>query len=184
MIKLSVGCGDKDFGPGWEHIDASHYPHVKSYDITRLPYEDNTVDVIYASHVLEYFNLDEAVAVLKEWRRVLKSGGQLHLSVPDFKTMAELYLKEAVPLARLVGPLYGKMTSGNETVYHKQVYDWARLSDLLQICGFNRIEPWQTNAVDFKEIFDNFTGEPEVRDASQATINGRFISLNIKCKKP
>ena len=37
-------------------------------------FEDNSIEEIYASHVLEYFDKYEVVNVLKEWNRVLKPG--------------------------------------------------------------------------------------------------------------
>ena len=55
MIKLNLGCGWRDFGPEWVHIDAGNYAHLNSKDIINLPYADNSVDLIYASHVFGYF---------------------------------------------------------------------------------------------------------------------------------
>ena len=37
--------------------------------------DDNSVDLIYASHVIEYFDPIEVVEVLKDWKRVLKTDG-------------------------------------------------------------------------------------------------------------
>ena len=59
MIKINMGCGWRDFGKDWIHIDGGDYSHLDSKDIFNLPYEDNSVDLIYASHVIEYFNREE-----------------------------------------------------------------------------------------------------------------------------
>ena len=56
MIRLHLGCGWRNFGDDWVHIDGGDYEHLNHNDITKLPYEDETVDLIYASHVLEYFD--------------------------------------------------------------------------------------------------------------------------------
>ena len=43
------------------HIDGGDYPHLDSNDIINLPYENNSVDLIYASHVIEYFDREEVI---------------------------------------------------------------------------------------------------------------------------
>ena len=55
MKKINLGCGWRNFGKDWIHIDGGDYPHLDSKDIFNLPYEDNSIDLIYASHVIEYF---------------------------------------------------------------------------------------------------------------------------------
>jgi len=47
----------------------------------RLPFEDNSQEVIIARHIIEHC-LD-VINTLKEWKRVLKPGGMLILAVPD-----------------------------------------------------------------------------------------------------
>ncbi len=49
----------------------------------RLPFEDDSINYIYSEHVLMYFFLDEAVALLRECRRVLAPGGVVRTVVPD-----------------------------------------------------------------------------------------------------
>jgi predicted SAM-dependent methyltransferase len=91
-MKLHLGCGWRDFGDDWVHIDGGDYDHLEHNDITKLPYEDESVDLIYASHVLEYFDRQEVIPVLQEWVRVLKKGGILRIAVPDFESMAIMYV--------------------------------------------------------------------------------------------
>jgi len=96
--KLNLGCGWRNFGSDWVHIDGGKYPHVKDYDITKLNYGNDSIDVIYASHVFEYFDRNEGMEVLREWYRVLKKGGVLRIAVPDFEAMSSLYTKRIFPL--------------------------------------------------------------------------------------
>ena len=59
--------------------------------INALPFDDNSVQVLYASHVLEHvsYNYDlhnerpVLFETLKEWKRVLKPNGILYVAVPD-----------------------------------------------------------------------------------------------------
>ena len=55
-MKINMGCGWRNFGDDWIHIDGGDYNHLDYYDITKLEFKNNTADLIYASHVLEYFN--------------------------------------------------------------------------------------------------------------------------------
>jgi len=175
-LKLHLGCGKRHFA-GWDSVDKADFQHIKSNNITELPYETNSADVIYASHVLEYFDREEVVSVLNEWRRVLKEDGTLYLSVPDFGTMSRLYQEARIPLHKFVGPLYGKMTAGGDMIYHKTVYDYSSLGELLRFVGFKSIEPWTR-----KELSD-LMKDKSWDDHSQAKVNGELISLNISCKK-
>jgi SAM-dependent methyltransferase len=64
------------------------------HDLTkRLPFEDNTVSVIYGAHVLEHLYLADAQRLLGECKRVLRPGGVIRLVVPDLRSMVTNYLK-------------------------------------------------------------------------------------------
>ena len=53
-------------------------------DLTRpLPFDDESVDNIYASHVVEHFSRDEWESIRKDWVRVLKPGGAIEIRCPD-----------------------------------------------------------------------------------------------------
>jgi predicted SAM-dependent methyltransferase len=65
MVKLNLGCGWRNFGEDWDHIDGGDYAHVKSHNVTKLPYVDDSVDLIYNSHIFEYFDREEGLKVLR-----------------------------------------------------------------------------------------------------------------------
>ena len=90
-MKLHLGCGKRDF-EGWINVDLADFPHVhykSSVDDLKM-FKDNTADLIYSSHTLEYFDKLEVVTVLKEWHRVLKDGATLRVAVPNFNALAKL----------------------------------------------------------------------------------------------
>lgn len=179
MIKLHLGCGWRYFGSDWIHIDGGDYPHSSSGDITALPYQDNTVDLIYASHVLEYFDRQEAVEVLTEWHRVLKPGGILRLAVPNFRAMARLYVEENYPIESFLGPLYGRMKMDGEYIYHKTAYDRESLNALLIKLGFEFATEYDWRATEHAHIDDHSQAYLPHMDKE----NGTLISLNIEAKK-
>lgn len=60
----------------------------------RLPFRDNSFDACYSSHVVEHVFRDEALALLKEMRRVLKPGGVCRTLVPDLRSIVEEYMQQ------------------------------------------------------------------------------------------
>ena len=182
--KLHIGCGKRNFGTGWYHIDRGEYPHVNWRDAAPLPQYKETVDLIYSSHMLEYFSLEAArEVILPEWYRVLKYGGILRLAVPDFEAMARLYTERKFGLESFIGPLFGRMQIDEDPdgvwSYHKVVYDFEMLSSLLVSCGFRNVRRWDWRKTEHTQ-FD---------DCSQAylpkmdKINGTLISLNVEAEK-
>ena len=179
MIKINIGCGWRDFGKDWIHIDGGDYSHLDSNDIVKLSYEDNSVDLIYASHVIEYFDRKEVKDVLKEWVRVLKPGGTLRLAVPNFSEMAILYSEGLLELDNILGPLYGKMSMGDETIYHKTTYDFNSLKSLLEDLGMKDIKKYDWEKTEHAEFDDHSQAYIPHMDKE----NGTLISLNMECTK-
>ena len=91
---LNVGCG-RCYHPEWTNIDlVAATPDVRAYDLRRgLPYEDDSFDGVYHSHVLEHLSPDAARGMLTECRRVLRPGGVLRVVVPDLEGIAREYLR-------------------------------------------------------------------------------------------
>lgn len=179
-IKLHLGCGWRNFGPGWIHIDGGTYDHLDYYDITNLSqFSDNSVDVIYASHVIEYFDRSEIIPILQEWYRVLKPNGILRLAVPNFERMVNLYYANRITLDQMLGPLYGKMQMGKNTIYHKTAYDYKSLSELLYFLNFNNVYKYDWRLTEHANIDDHSQAYIPHMDKE----NGILISLNIEAIK-
>jgi len=162
MVKLHLGCGKRDFGVEWDHIDQADFPHIKSHDVTKLPYESQSVDIIYACHLIAYFDREEVVPILQEWKRVLKPGGILRIATPDWSVLRRM----SVPL---LGPLYGKMNE--QPIYHKTVYDYNGLKKLLDAAGFLNIGYYNHKKTEHAKFDDH----------SAAYFKGILISLNVDC---
>ena len=108
-MKLHLGCG-KRYIPGFVHVDLVDLNHIDyRHAVDNLPmFQDDSVELIYASHVFEYFDRQEAaLRVLTEWRRVLRTGGILRLAVPDFPALMKVY-ELSGDLNKILGPLYGR----------------------------------------------------------------------------
>ena len=185
-MKINLGCGE-NYIPGFIHVDLDDYPHIDfRSNVKSLPFfEDNSADLIYSSHTLEYFDRKEADEVLSEWYRVLKPNGVLRIAVPDFEAIVKVYKKYGdLDHQGILGPLYGfwpyKSPDGKvDTFYHKTIYDFLSLKRVLSKNGFKSIRRynWQDT------IHKNYD------DFSQAYIphmdknNGILISLNVEAIK-
>ena len=140
-LKLHLGCGDVDL-PGFVNIDVSPAPHVHHVRrVERLPlFADGTVDLIYASHVLEHFPHESVVGVLSEWRRVLKPGGVLRLSVPDFDKLLAIYEACDRDLGPIIGMLYGAQADPFD--FHGTAFTARSLEGALRRAGFSAVRAW------------------------------------------
>lgn len=180
-MKLHLGCG-KRFLPGYIHVDIADFPHIDykcpAHDLSQ--FDAGSADLIYASHMLEYWDRVEVQKVLAEWHRVLKAGGVLRLGVPNFDALLEVY-KKTGELGLILGPLYGRMPveGAEQFIYHKTVYSEKDLTDVLQDAGFRDVKWW-----DWSKVFP-----ADYDDHSQAYFphmnkeNGTLISLNLEAVK-
>lgn len=179
-MKIHVGCGMKDFGSDWVHVDGRSLPHVEhvlqDLDLGYLPHvcRDNEAGMIYASHVLEYFDWLDGEWLCESWYVKLRPGGVLRLSVPDWRRLVEVY-QERAWLSEIIGPLFGRMEVNGKMVYHKSVYDTERLMATLVEAGFaaENIRTWEWPP-DLRERYD---------DCSQAVKFGIPLSLNLEAVK-
>ncbi|ASJ20182.1 class I SAM-dependent methyltransferase [Brachyspira hampsonii] len=96
--KLNFGPGPNFIkpDPSWINIDMDNNigDVVMNFnEIQELPFEDGSVECIYASHVFEHMSIYAAPKVFKECYRVLKDGGVLRIIIPDIKKAIKKYLE-------------------------------------------------------------------------------------------
>ena len=60
---------------------------------TRLPFEPESVDVVYSCHMLEHLSKRQARIFLQEAYRVLKTSGVIRTVVPDLNFLVANYNK-------------------------------------------------------------------------------------------
>ena len=183
MSKIHLGCWHR-YIPGFIHVDLCDFDHIDyKSSVDSLPFlSDNSAELIYASHVFEYFDSAQAPLVLAEWRRVLKTGGTLRLAVPDFQALVRVY-EQTGELARVIGPLFGRMKivtpQGNSMLYHKTVYDESTLSEVLRVGGFAEIRHWEWRLTEHADIDDHSQAYfPHMQKDS-----GVHVSLNLEATK-
>ena len=122
------------------------WPKIELVDIRgELPNEDKSVDYIYCSHVLEHFEKSEAVAILKECKRVLKDKGLIRIVLPDLKMIVKNYSEADSFNREFFGydkDKYLGLLGSLKKVFireHKWMYDSKSARRLLSEAGFKNI---------------------------------------------
>ena len=177
MVKVNVGCGKRNWSSeGWISVDGADFPHVTNNDVSLKWMDNDSVDIIVASHLIAYFDHNDAVSILKEWLRVLKHGGVLHISTPNMYVISKL-IADGMQLKYALGPVYGRAYGDG----HKVGYDYLSMIILLGIAGFTNIEIYDHRTTCHPNT-DN--REDYYDDHSAAYIEGTLISLNVQATKP
>ena len=84
-LKLDLGCGVRK-QPGFLGVDVRAFPGVDVVcDLTGpWPWADNSVDEVFASHVVEHFTAAQRIHVFNELGRVLKPGARATVITPHW----------------------------------------------------------------------------------------------------
>lgn len=172
---MKLHIGGREAHPDWKILDVEPRPEVDFVGLASClsQFEDNSLEAIYSSHVLEHFYYqlnNELLNTLAEWYRVLQPGGKLMVSVPDLQVLCWLYLNPNLrPLERhqLMSIMFGGQK--NEYDVHKVGFDCDTLTLYLKKVGFKDCTP--------------VTGFGFFQDYSTMKFIGARISLNMIATK-
>ncbi len=148
-IKLEIGSGPKYGSDGWVTMDICNGCDL-FWDISKtIPFPDNSLDMIYSSHVMEHFDHASLVRLLSDCYRMLKPGGIYSACVPNARLYAEGYNnpekfnKDFLTYKPAVFS-DARMDILNYIFYmdgqHKYMFDEENLSNLLKQTGFTCVE--------------------------------------------
>lgn len=85
LLRLHLGCG-RTILPNWKNIDSVKLPGVdlvadlNACRTTRLPFEDDSVDEFYMSHVIEH--IPDTLGLMQELHRIAKPGAVITARTP------------------------------------------------------------------------------------------------------
>lgn len=137
---LHLGCG-KRLLPGFINVDAEPGADMQ-LDLTQpLPWPDYSVDGIYSEHFIEHLTQAQGIALLRECRRVLKTGGVIRIATPDLAETVRDYVNdyEHPEFARFgMGWTANRCERLNMSMSwwgHKWVYDEEELTRLGNMVG-------------------------------------------------
>jgi SAM-dependent methyltransferase len=144
--------GGGNVGSDWLTADLD--PRADVYvDLRRkLPFGDAAIDGIVLEEVVEHLRLNDALRLLEECRRILKSRGSLRISTPDLDWLNAMRNDSAMFFSdRFLVAAAARQTRGdlpaklkvlaayNSTFYdhgHRFIYDVEGLLQLIEYCGF------------------------------------------------
>lgn len=175
-VNLHLGCGPINHS-AFTNIDIVPYSHIHYLrpinDLTI--FEDESVDLIYASHCLEHFSFREVSSVLSEWARVLKKGGIIRISVPDFDSILETY--EAA--GRILDPVLEAIVGGQDYQFnfHYVVFNRDYLRRQLEQASFTDIKEWEPGST-VLTTFDDWSSKEFIVGEHKFP-----ISLNLEARK-
>ncbi len=175
MKKINLGCGPSGVN-GWINYDWGLLPFLNKFNLLkfavklglidksyltkwpkfdlvdirkRLPVDDDSINFIYCSHVLEHFERWEAKNILMESKRVLTKGGVIRIVLPDIDKLVKKY-EEIGPdefcriwwgfdKDKVSKSFFGKLSRyfirGHQWMYNKKSF-----KNLLRECGFKNIK--------------------------------------------
>jgi predicted SAM-dependent methyltransferase len=184
-MKLHLGCFYKKIH-GYINVDirGDVNPDLIDDVFSLEKIEDNSIDVIYACHVLEHAKPIEAKKALFRWHSILKPNGILRLAVPDLEAVFNYYL-QTNNLSELKSFIYGSQKHAYDT--HYTGWDFNSLKKDLEEQGFKNIHRYDWRYTDHFYIDDYSQSYlPKISYKSRRTndiIEGKLMSLNIEATK-
>jgi predicted SAM-dependent methyltransferase len=176
-LRLHLGCGAR-YLPGWVHVDAQHFEHIDhqaSIDNLSM-FADNSVDEIYACHVLEHIPRTKILSTLAEWNRVMKPNAKVRIAVPDWDAVVTHCHTHPERLPEVMGLVTGGQR--DDLDHHTFMFNFKLLSDMLEWCGFVKMcrYPWKSF---LPAGYDDYSRcyLPHMDE------KGRLMSLNMAARK-
>jgi len=137
LLKVNLGCG-RDYREGWINVDACDYKTDINIDITSprlLAKLGGRCSNVVASHVLEHFEQYRNQEILTLWLGLLAPGGELEITVPDFKWVAKQWveLPDGLLDQRFNHDIIFGLVSSGESEYerHRQAFFAGRLHRII-----------------------------------------------------
>lgn len=161
-IKLNLGC-DKFKLQGFTNIDIN--PEVNPdlvLDLNDLDkkFDPNSVDFIFAGHVLEHLPYANSLNLLKQCSKILKPFRMLMVVVPDYTKCMDLDIEMAEKVI---------MAQGD----HKALFNRDRLYKMIKESGFR----FTFEVTDLKEV--PYLLVPNIYDPKPEPWQTCFVAFNI-----
>ncbi len=175
QLFVNLGCGEQS-GPEYINVDVVPAPHIHYvHDIKVLDmFASESVDLLYASHVMEHIPRHELPVTIAEWKRVLKPGGTLRVSVPNFDNLLKVYTASGNTIDTILAQLLGQEPPYNN---HYSVWNLDHAKKIFLEQGFSEVRLWDPKTAPHYSMHDR---AERTISAGGVTIP---VSLNIEAIK-
>jgi len=157
---VNLGCGHH-FHKNWINLDLHASEFIQYYNIkNKLPFDDNSIDVVYHSHVLEHLTKEDGEKLSKECFRVLKPGGILRVCIPDLEIICQEYLSNLNKAYETDDPYHIKNYYWNKLELYDQVLRSKSGGDMKKAIEeklINKDYVVQRNGDEVRPLFENIT---------------------------
>lgn len=149
LVFLEVGAGAKKGTGNWLTLDQARGSDIY-WDLRKgIPFPDESVNRLYSCHFFEHLTYREGQVFLKECMRVLKSGGEFSICVPNARLYIDAYInnadlnEETMCGYKLAYPGTTKIDYVNYIAYmaqqHKYMFDKDNLVVILKDAGLKNV---------------------------------------------
>jgi len=152
---LEIGPSKKR-RPGWDTLDAQRGCTIQArWGHAPLPIDENSYDLVFASHVLEHIPWFQTAAAVAEVHRILRPNGAFEVWVPDFEKIVRAYFEGSIlndqwyplnpehdPWKSLNGRVFWgarRGEIGKEVHFHRACFDAPSLERILLQAGFREV---------------------------------------------
>lgn len=172
---VHIGCGEIN-APEFINIDARPHSHVHIVTDDLIgglqQFPDDSIDLVYMSHLLEHISHREVLSVLKNIYKKIAKEGVLRIGVPDFDYICDIYTKNGKNMESIILPLMGAQDYPYN--FHYGMFNEQSLTTLLLKAGFTSVRRWDPETVDHHDFEDWSSRKIVVNDVEYP------ISLNLE----
>jgi predicted SAM-dependent methyltransferase len=179
---LDLGCGP-NIDPSFCNLDYSWRPGIDvCWDVTRgLPFKNEYVGGIFTEHMIEHFEFEDALALFKECRRVLKPTRTLRIIVPDGEIYLSKYAKHLAGEKAIMPyfdhdeedfPFVTPMISVNRIFRfhgHRFIWDYETMRLALLRGGFTKVN---------RSAFGTSVDQKLVRDTAARNVESLYLEAS------
>jgi len=165
LASLGEGPRNIQFGAGSGYLNEAAETTIEGYvdtdifgslpvDVTKkLPLDDNAVDTVFSSHLIEHLHQIEIDVFISESARVLRPGGRMVTATPSYEKVANLVYGTNGPRRDALYEIHGRamfdrnptpartlICLGHINYGHKFLLDFETYTDPCLTQGFARVE--------------------------------------------
>jgi len=140
-MKINIGGETKK--DGWKNLNVQKKPYVDIIgnieDLSQ--FEDESIEEIYASHIVEHVDQKTILNTFKGIFRVLKKEGKFYISVPDMDVLCNFFVSPKADKKTKFHTM--RMIFGGQVDkydYHYFGWNYEFMNDFLREAGFLKVD--------------------------------------------